>query len=968
MKRKVLSLLLTFCMALSLMPVQAFAAGENVAQVDSTNYPTLAKAIEAVTRATDKTITLLAADVEVGADDVIAKDVTLKIPTGTSLKITSSSAAKFLTGQGNVVVETGGAIKVPGKSSALEELVGGQNARFNLTKGSVKLDLNSKTITVTSSSTVNVPTGKDSFLMLDLGGRKTALNATVESGAAVTVNGKLVLASGTESKGSQVTVVDGATLTVAANGVMTVAKAAAVTGKITLAPDGKVLAVNDISTNIDGNKEALSDDALKDGSKTFALGWKGVAAPKKDLQVSVAPTANAINYGAKLNTSNITGTVKVQGEETEVTGTWAWATDDAEKILDAGDHSLQATFTPEHPELYNALDAQTVTVTVNKGTHDPITKAVEIPVNSTEPIAVDLTTDLAGIDGAKIKSVTPATNDLVASHSTDGLTVKITPNKADATNQTADLTVTVESTNYNDFTVTLNLKTVEAPKPETKDVTVTYVISGGTWDGKSDKANKTEIVTVTNGKGTMTKTPDVKDAKPDDTHQAPGQWMKDGKVVADMSKENIADNVTYTYTFAKKATTSATVTFYVENGYFLHPDNSTYPNVRRVSITLTNGQGTLSAATVDAMLRDMVPNYGYSYGNWYVAPNTQENAITQDVTYTFKFFPNYYPPYNPNVPNVPGSNGTVVNPDGSTTTTVTRPDGTRVETTLAPNGTKTEVVRQTNGTVMTTETRRDGTQVNTTTDTYGNTTSNVYVPYNVGETVVTVPTQKPVSGGTVAVIVNANGTETLVKDSVITGSGVALPVAGRATVKIRDNTKFFADVQSAGHWAADAVEFVTAREIFNGTGAGKFEPNAGMTRGMLAVALHNLENNPQGYYSNSFGDVASDAWYAEAVQWAASQGIVSGFGDGKFAPGEMITREQLAVMLYRYAKDPQVSYTYLSFNDAGQVGGYAEEAVRWAVANGILTGKPGNLLDPQGNATRAEVAAMLQRFLSATVK
>lgn len=219
--------------------------------------------------------------------------------------------------------------------------------------------------------------------------------------------------------------------------------------------------------------------------------------------------------------------------------------------------------------------------------------------------------------------------------------------------------------------------------------------------------------------------------------------------------------------------------------------------------------------------------------------------------------------------------------------------------------------------------------------------------------------------GTVAMLVHEDGSTEVIRTSVASSDGqsITVPLDGSATVVIMDNSVPLSDVPATS-WAANAVAFVTSHELMKGTGNGAFEPAALMTRGMLATVLHNLANNAAASGSVSFSDVADDAWYAEAVAWAATEQVITGYPDGRFGPNDPITREQLAVMLYRYAGSPAVSVGGLNFVDAGKVSGYAQQAIAWAVANGIINGKGNGVLDPQGTATRAEVAQMLLNFVS----
>ena len=216
--------------------------------------------------------------------------------------------------------------------------------------------------------------------------------------------------------------------------------------------------------------------------------------------------------------------------------------------------------------------------------------------------------------------------------------------------------------------------------------------------------------------------------------------------------------------------------------------------------------------------------------------------------------------------------------------------------------------------------------------------------------------------GTVAALVQDDGTHRIIRKSVAGVQTIMVPLEDSAKLVIIDNTKHFADVP-AESWAANAVAFASAHELFNGTGVNTFSPDLPMTRGMLAVVLHNLESNPKQAFTEKFSDVAVGAWYTDAVIWAAEHGIVSGYGNGQFGPGNNITREQLAVMLWRYAGSPAATDKELHFTDTGEASSYALEALCWAVENSIIGGYGDGRLDPQGLATRAQVAQMLLNYL-----
>lgn len=312
---------------------------------------------------------------------------------------------------------------------------------------------------------------------------------------------------------------------------------------------------------------------------------------------------------------------------------------------------------------------------------------------------------------------------------------------------------------------------------------------------------------------------------------------------------------------------------------------------------------------------------------------------------------------------------TVKNPDGSTTKTETKADGSKTETTTASSG---------GGSTGTTVTKTDA-KGNTTTeasaklsdrdvkeaqekgeavtvpvkgiaaakDANAATKIKIDVPNNANKTTVEIPVEN-VTSGTVAVIVHEDGTEELVKDSKPTEGGVQLELSGSTTVKIIDNSKTFDDTKD--HWSRDEVNFVAARELFNGVGGNQFGVSQPMTRGMVNTVLARLagvDTTPS----------QGQAWYEVGTDWAKKNGISDGTN-----PTAPVTREQLATLLYRYAGSPSVSGT-LHAADAASVSDYAEDALLWANQNGIVNGVGSNTIAPKDNAQRAQVAAMLARYL-----
>ena len=173
----------------------------------------------------------------------------------------------------------------------------------------------------------------------------------------------------------------------------------------------------------------------------------------------------------------------------------------------------------------------------------------------------------------------------------------------------------------------------------------------------------------------------------------------------------------------------------------------------------------------------------------------------------------------------------------------------------------------------------------------------------------------------------------------------------------------FNDLGTVGTWYHEAVDYVLRNGLMGGYGGGLFGPDDNLSRAQFAQILYNKEGKPAVTGGSVFTDVTDGQWCAPAVTWAAAQGIVGGYGNGKFGPDDNITREQLAVMLWRYAGSPAATDKELHFTDSDQAGKWALEALRWAVEQGMINGKGNGVLDPAGKATRAEIAAMLMRYL-----
>lgn len=193
-----------------------------------------------------------------------------------------------------------------------------------------------------------------------------------------------------------------------------------------------------------------------------------------------------------------------------------------------------------------------------------------------------------------------------------------------------------------------------------------------------------------------------------------------------------------------------------------------------------------------------------------------------------------------------------------------------------------------------------------------------------------------------------NGHALITAETVLSGSVTVVP---------------FVDVQP-DDWYIDVVKYALENGLMTGVSETEFAPDLATTRGMVASVLYRLEGGPEAEDAG-FSDVSADAWYADAVNWAASVGVVAGYGDA-FGANDAITREQLAAILCNYAaykgEDVSSGAALDGYSDAASVSDWAGESVEWAVAEGLLSGVTNDELAPQGSATRAQVAAMLERF------
>ena len=612
----------------------------------------------------------------------------------------------------------------------------------------------------------------------------------------------------------------------------------------------------------------------------------------------------------------------------------------------------------------------------------PAAKALQVANNHTATYTVDLSALLPKLESPKKYGEVAYALDTVSINggyydATKGnAEVKdgklILPIQAVETKETGSIgsvTITVSTTNYHDFPLTINVNTtnkiVPTGDPTLSTETLTYgqALSAIKLSGKlHDNVNNKDVEgTFTWANGTV---------KP-----SAGSYEAAWKFTP-------TDGATYAET---TGTVSITVNKAKPTG------DPTYTRITAANKTLK-----------DAALK---PNTSWPTGTiqWVdkdgkVLPDTTE--VKANTEYTWSFTPADTANYNGatgeltlySVSTGGGGGGgsssgstvktdTVTNPDGSVTKTETKKDGTVIETTTGKDGSTTKTETKKDGSSVTENKAADGSTGTVKTDKHGQTTAEttlsskavedakkngeavkapveveasrdsstaptvkVELPKNSGDTKVEIPVSN-VKPGTVAVLVHPDGTEEIVKNSLPTEDGIQLTINGGATVKIVDNSKGFIDTQD--HWAEDAIDFVSARGLLNGTSANTFSPNAPTTRAQLWTVLARQAD----------ADLTGGAnWYEKAQAWAKEKGISDGAN-----PNGTINRAQMVTMLWRAMGQPAAGGS-ASFADVPADNYYAQ-AVAWAVENGITAGVGNGRFDPNSTCTRAQIAAFLARSM-----
>ena len=559
------------------------------------------------------------------------------------------------------------------------------------------------------------------------------------------------------------------------------------------------------------------------------------------------------------------------------------------------------------------------------------------------------------------------------------LTLPIQENDVETTGPVGTVSVVIKSTNYEDITLTVNVNATNKLVP-----TVTAPTANALTYNGAEQA----LVTAgqTTGGTMLYRLGDSEWSEHIPTAKNAGKYTVWYKVQGDAEYADVAEQ-SLTVTAAKKAVTVTALDKNAHTGSTA-PDLSSPETDKNYKVEGLVGADTLSGTVT------------LTYAQTPDMSKPGKTAINITGTLSNDNYEITYVHGTLTVSDRPSSGGggsssdrdtsssgtvkteTTKNNDGSVTKTETKKDGTKVETTTGKDGSVTKTTTNPNGSSVTENKAADGSTGTVKTDKHGQTTAEttlsskaiedakksgepvkapvevkasrdsstaptvkVELPKGTGETKVEIPVTN-VKPGTVAVLVHADGTEEIVKNSLPTEDGIQLTVNGGATVKIVDNSKDFADTRN--HWAKDAIDFVSARGLVNGMSATIYAPDASTTRAQLWTILAR---------QNDAGLAGGSIWYEKAQNWAKEKGISDGAN-----PNGTINRAQMVTMLWRAMGQPAAG-SAASFTDVPTDSYYAQ-AVAWAIENGITAGVGGGRFDPNSTCTRGQIATFLWRAMA----
>lgn len=1024
-KSRILAIFLCLCMVVTLVPTVAFAEEGDVFRVGDSTYKTLSDA------ANDQSISSglsVIGEYEIQSTDgeALKKINKIVVEKGGRLKASLNSAAALLGATADVEIKAGGALSLPGSSYVNEDWFGGEDARMNIQEGSITLSgLNNnaeRKWTLSEDAVVTVPEDKIAYLQLVGTDSQTyGVELSIPQNAALTVNGMLRGISGQNhpskltvngsldcsdgvlslSAKPEVNVGETGSLSIGEKGIVTSTTGDtqyATANKIKVAPGGtitisensqwKTNAGTCISgtdsntaksyTNADGDTvygaadNSVSDPEAAiggsfytsldgtDGALNKAQSGDTITLVKNEVTIEDA-TVNTIGEGVTLSVpkgKTLTvkkaaagimqskgaiqiengGTVKLpQAPSGDTEDTWIGSTDDARLKLEDG---ATATF------VFDGDGSTTAgTLTLEGNASVPTSKTLYSHLNSL-PLAAEIKNGTLTVNGT-LNAVTGTGDEGSELTVGEGGVVKVESAGKLVVGKKASLTV------KNGGTLTLPAMTKENLSGLKGDIVVE---SGATvsYSTANILAKSDGLINLASGTATLSYSSDSNAVNLTmDTGSAEISKSVKALLVTSDGSDNL---VPFHITLASGATVTIT-----NDGGLSIPNKGSF-EVNGGTLTVQGklelhseasfsgkatvaGTGVVATYWSESEKANGAEFYLSASGAKVLAESDISAKVTSaaskqdaaDKTYTpisagsssLTYGWEYYKPASTGGGGGSGSSATV-------------------NSVKATNGSFaiSDKNAKAGDTVKITPKANDG--------------------YVVDQVTVT-----DKNGNNITVTQNADGTYSFVMPE-----KAAQPVDVKVTFKLDDGEKDcpsekFTDVDQ-DKWYHEGVDYAIKNGLMNGTGADTFAPDATTTRAMVVTILYRLDGEPAVTKDIPFADVPAGQWYSNAINWAAANGIVNGYGDDKFGPDDTITREQMAAILYRYASYKGYSVSDLAnltgYTDAASVSEWASTAMRWAVAEGLIEGTNATTLSPSGDSTRAQVATILMRFCEGVVK
>ena len=951
-----------------------------VAQIPNKGaYDTLKAALEAAedgdTVTLLKNVTIDTAE----ASAAIDAGVTLVVPSGITFKVSETGAAGLLNSKGKVEVNAGGIVSLPTAEGSNENWIGNSDTdRINLESGTIVSDFAKGTLTLTTGSKASVPAGQTYYLHLT---SDKPISGVIEDGAEFIVNGIFKAVAG-----SHITIEEGGIFTVAEKGTyeertnttegtinvkgtayIFIKAANDTVGTYNIIENGAVYDANGILTADDGGNVISGTDSYEVVSETvditypdpedyptdstYPTNFTSLWTIQPTIAVSIVDnsTGDAVETPKEGQTLRADVTTVYNNENAEnVTYIWYYS-DDTEKTPLSQSATCELTEESVGKEICVDITYGKKTETHNVGTAEAIeeyTVSADTVENGTITITADTDGDYSFKNGTDVSYTVKANEGyVIESVSINGSAIAIESNLNEYNGTISEISA--------DTTISAEFAEEQTEEPEpSKDPSVLLSQTSGQVEVKGT-LNITEYIT-NESKNTFKEftyeSEYTEYATVDENGVVTGVKETDGVDII-VTGKGIASNADYT-------TSTAFNLEVVAKDEPTEPEEPTELSLELVENSGSVRVGREFSLASDEYIKDFekfTAGFTYSSNDTSIA-TVDGNGLVKGVnrgSTTINIIANESDDYTLTTSHAAFTLNVTRSSNGEDSSSSSSgggggsssSSGYSVSTSSSDNGSFTvDKDRASSGSTVTI-------------------TANPDEGYEVGKVTVT-----DADGNEITVRDKGNNQYTFTMPSsrvTIDVEFVESETTEEVTEPSEETTMPFTDVDE-NDWFYDAVKYAYENELMSGTALDTFSPDTNTTRGMIVSILYRLEGSPAITERAAFTDVESGQYYADAVAWAAANGIVSGYDAFTFGPNDNITREQMASILYRYAQykgiDTSAAGNLAAFSDNASISAYARTAISWAVGEGLVSGMGDGTLAPQGQATRAQVASILMRF------